>query len=63
MYAGGQPATAPGITGDETDTTRITYVTASGTDRVFAATRAAGGARTARSAAPVRERGPARGAT
>ncbi|MDQ0694392.1 hypothetical protein QF048_000834 [Streptomyces sp. W4I9-2] len=52
VYAGGQTAAALGITWDETDTKRIYYVTASGTDRVFAATQSADGAWTARSAAP-----------
>ncbi|MFI8437952.1 BNR-4 repeat-containing protein [Streptomyces sp. NPDC079020] len=52
VYAGGQTAAALGITWDETDTKRIYYVTASGTDRVFAATQSADGAWSAQSAAP-----------
>ncbi|MFF0740207.1 BNR-4 repeat-containing protein [Streptomyces sp. NPDC004111] len=52
VYAGGQTAAALGITRDGTDGERIYYVTASGADRVFVATRSADGAWGARSAAP-----------
>ncbi|MCX4966654.1 BNR repeat-containing protein [Streptomyces sp. NBC_00654] len=52
VYAGGQTSAALGITWDGTDTKRIYYVTASGTDRVFAATQSADGAWSAQSAAP-----------
>ncbi|MEV5609508.1 BNR-4 repeat-containing protein [Streptomyces sp. NPDC052225] len=51
VYAGGQTSAALGITWDETDGKRVYYVTASGTDRVFAATESAG-TWTARSATP-----------
>ncbi|WP_338701452.1 BNR-4 repeat-containing protein [Streptomyces sp. Q6] len=51
VYAGGQTTAALGITWDETDAKRVYYVTASGTDRVFAATEA-GGTWTAQSATP-----------
>ncbi|MGY0490246.1 BNR-4 repeat-containing protein [Streptomyces sp. WG-D5] len=51
VYAGATNA-ALGITWDETDTKRIYYVTASGTDRVFMATQTADGTWTAESAAP-----------
>ncbi|MBC9715860.1 BNR-4 repeat-containing protein [Streptomyces sp. TRM66268-LWL] len=51
VYAGGQTAAALGITRDETEAERVYYVTASGTDRVFAA-RAVGGAWQSQSVAP-----------
>lgn len=51
VYADGQTTAALGITWDETDAGRVYYVTASGTDRVFAATRP-GTTWTSQSAAP-----------